>query len=542
MRHLRFLLPFLFLVLGNHVHAQCSVVPVLCDATGDRFVDQSDIDGLVLAKGTTVQPGSARDPDGDGVVTTLDARECVSFCEEGACEVPALLGPLLPDSKISLLPGFLAQVGYQAQEFVLADIARSFTPTLPLPTDGKLVVAADPETVAGDFNTRVIVYRPIDPADFDGRVVVEWLNVTAGADANPNWTMAHNELIRSGAAWVGVSAQAVGVNALVNSSNPDVAARYASLVHPGDSYSYDIFSKAGLQVAEPASMLLGGLTADRVIATGESQSAMRMVTYIDAVQPIYNIFDGFFVHSRFGNGAAISQAPLPNVPFPIPAPIRDDLSVPVIVVEAEGDVISANQKSRQPTTTPLIREWEMAGTSHADSYTLLGAGDPGDGTRTQTMFNRLREPNNPFGCVNGFNAGPHWLIVQAAHSALDTWISTGVAPPVAPLLTAVSSSPTVLARDEHGNALGGVRSPHVDVPLATLDADNAAPPGGIAFCVFFGRTVPFTAQKIVELYPSHAEFLQQWSDSVDAAVAAGFVLYEDGEDLKAAANAWQYPD
>ena len=54
--------------------------------------------------------------------------------------------------------------------------------------------------------------RPIDPKRFKGSVMVEWLNVSAGADTSPDWIMAHNELIARGWAWVGVSAQAVGVN------------------------------------------------------------------------------------------------------------------------------------------------------------------------------------------------------------------------------------------------------------------------------------------------------------------------------------------
>ncbi len=62
--------------------------------------------------------------------------------------------------------------------------------------------------------------------------------MTAGADVATDLLMARNEFIRSGYAYVGVSAQAVGVNNLKST------ARYASLLHPGDSYSYDIFSLA----------------------------------------------------------------------------------------------------------------------------------------------------------------------------------------------------------------------------------------------------------------------------------------------------------
>ena len=85
----------------------------------------------------------------------------------------------------------------------------------------------------------MVVYRPSDPKKFNGTVVVEWLNVSGGLDADPDWTQTHNELIRDGFAWVGVSAQAQGVNQLKCSTTappsaqcpaPGDPTRYASLV------------------------------------------------------------------------------------------------------------------------------------------------------------------------------------------------------------------------------------------------------------------------------------------------------------------------
>ncbi len=61
------------------------------------------------------------------------------------------------------------------------------------------------------YKTRIVVRRPTDPADFNGTVVVEWLNVSGGLDAAPTTTYAGRELVRSGYAWVGVSAQKIGV-------------------------------------------------------------------------------------------------------------------------------------------------------------------------------------------------------------------------------------------------------------------------------------------------------------------------------------------
>ena len=64
-----------------------------------------------------------------------------------------------------------------------------------------------------------------------------------------------------------------------------------------------------------------------------------------------------------------------------------------------------------------------------------------------------------------------------------------------------------LARDEYGIALGGIRSPHVDVPVATLTGVNS----GAGFCRLFGSTEPFTAEQLAERYESNAAFVEEWS-------------------------------
>ena len=87
--------------------------------------------------------------------------------------------------------------------------------------------------------------------------MVEWLNVSGGTDDAPEWTLSHNELIREGFAWVGVSAQQVGVDA-AKSTDP---AEYSSLSHPGDSFSYDIFAQAGQAIRKERSDDLGWLAA-----------------------------------------------------------------------------------------------------------------------------------------------------------------------------------------------------------------------------------------------------------------------------------------
>ncbi len=96
-----------------------------------------------------------------------------------------------------VLPGFTsfdpAEVGYEQSEVFLSGTARAYRPTAPLGTDGRYSVEV---ASTAPYTTRAVVMRPIDPRRFNGTVVVEWLNVSGGADAGPDWMMAHNELVR----------------------------------------------------------------------------------------------------------------------------------------------------------------------------------------------------------------------------------------------------------------------------------------------------------------------------------------------------------
>src|SRR3546814_20949922 len=97
----------------------------------------------------------------------------------------------------------------------------------------------------------------------------------------------HNELIRGGYAWVGISAQKMGVDGGVPPASPLPIAiplklinplRYASLVPPGDRFSYDIYAQAPQAVRHPQDVEPpGALQVRRVIAAGETQSATRML-------------------------------------------------------------------------------------------------------------------------------------------------------------------------------------------------------------------------------------------------------------------------
>ena len=112
-----------------------------------------------------------------------------------------------PSNLISARPGpDLAAAGYSEAEYVVRGTAPSYAGEIP--PDGRWALTARGEA---EFATRCVVRRPAEPAAFSGTVVVEWLNVSSGSDAAPDWTYLSDEIVRRGHVWAGVSAQYVGV-------------------------------------------------------------------------------------------------------------------------------------------------------------------------------------------------------------------------------------------------------------------------------------------------------------------------------------------
>ena len=459
---------------------------------------------------------------------------------------PTVEGPVTGGAGMPFVVGTsfdLAQVGYVQQEYFISGTASAYTSTDTFSSNGRWT--ATPASSA-PYKTRILVYLPAKPAKFKGTVVVEWLNVTAGLDAAPDWTLTHTELIRDGFGWVGVSAQAVGVEGGTTVfGNPSVAplkvvdpARYGSLSHPGDSFSYDIFSQAAEAIRHPTGVSpLGALKLKTVLAAGDSQSAFRLVTYINAIHQSAAVYDGFLVHSRGSTtGATLSQAPQPAIGVLGTAPIRSDLDVPVLIFETETDLVRLNYFAARQPDSERIRVWEVAGTSHSDVYSLdVGVTDAGKAAADTTYSPPVQSIAGGFiTCDLPINAGPQHYVESAAIWALNRWVQKGTPPPHGTPLDVVAGTPPTIIRDAHGNATGGIRTPQVDVPIATLSGGGQS---GTTFCSLFGTTTPFDSATLATLYPKHSAYVSAIKKAKNAAVRAGFILKVDGQAISAAAAA-----
>jgi hypothetical protein len=453
-----------------------------------------------------------------------------------------------PGKPALLLGGFdIAELGYGAQEFFVSSTATSYTSADELSADGEWTVApAD----SADYTTRIVALTPTDPATFNGTVLVEWLNVSGGIDAPAVWMMAHREIARGGYGYVAVSAQRVGIEGGANLMGIDMslkaqnATRYAPLHHPGDAFSYDIFSQIGALIKAGHGDVLGELRPDHVLALGESQSAFFLTSYINAVDPLVQVYDGFLVHSRFAPAAPLDSSSIfeeSQADATQAIRFREDLRVPLVTIITETDLFGGVRMgyhlARQPEN-PLLRVWEIAGTAHADNYTIQVAPIDNGSAAIKDIVAAYAPTDTLMGQQLGhyINFAPqHHYVLQAALSGLCEWVRTGQPVPSAALIEITATDPPQPVVDPNGLALGGVRSPWVDVPLARTSGLGGEES---IMAMIFGSGEPFDDATVRRLYPGGADdYLDRFAAALDTAIEAGFILPEDRSEILELAGA-----
>lgn len=358
------------------------------------------------------------------------------------------------------------------------------------------------------YKTRLVVRRPLDEEDFSGTVYVEWVNVTGGRDLETLWPAGNPTLLEEGHAYVVVSAQRVGHTEL-RAWDP---VRYGTLTHPGDTPgSFHIFEQAIQAIRSPVGIEpLGGLDVDYVIATGDSQSASRLTTYITEGYAITGHIDGFLPGRGGGNEAT--------------GEVAEQLQVPMLwILEEDQD--------ERPADTEWQKFWFQAGAAHApfdwahyvwrsDMRDLAANAPAPDAVNTACSVNR--------GDGYAVRSGIHWINrwVRGLDDAqqhpgrgkgLDNGRGEGsFVPPSGPRIERDESGD--LVRDEDGHVLGGIRYPYIEVPVAVNTSE---------VCPIFGNYEPFSSGEIVARYPTKADYVSQVESAADEAVDRGFLLPAD---------------
>jgi Alpha/beta hydrolase domain len=414
----------------------------------------------------------------------------------------------------------LAIRGYTEEEYFFEGTANTYNVN---PAVSKL----DTAVITGSgypYRTRMIVRRPLSAEDFNGTVIMEWQNVTAGYEPDALWIASHDHLMRRGYAWIGVSVQKNGVHMAVTGLRAWSPIRYGSLADPArrldltdsgtvtnDGLCWDVFSQAAQAVRHPLGVdPMGGLNVERIFAVGWSQSAIRLSSYHNSIHPLANVFDAFGLIGVDGQ---------------VLLPLRTDLNVKVFKVQPETDVagngIGISQALLRPfePNTGHFRRWEVSGAAH------LGYHEAQEAAPLQA---RDLPPSPPLACDSPpLSRIPGHFVMNAAYDYMVEWVKHNVAPPIGPDIEIAgwNGNFAILARDS-GNALGGIRLSQHAVPTATNTGLNTPV---ATSCRYVGSYQPFDQATLDALYPRHGTYVSQVARVTNENKRVGFIVPEDAE-------------
>jgi hypothetical protein len=409
----------------------------------------------------------------------------------------------------------LAAAGYTAREFYAEGKANRYAGV----GAGSLQTATVLDG-AWPYRTRVMVRTP-SPKKFNGTLVVEWTNVTVGADFEFASAEASKYLLREGYAVAVVSAQRVGVERLKTWS----PTRYAGLsvdvnacgaagttgsvgtsLCTDDPLSFDIFtqiSQALKRNAGGSSAPMPGLVVQDVIAIGQSQSARRLQSYYNGVQPLFGVINGFAY-------------------WDLSNQLRSDLKVPAISGQSEALSLIVGPW----TTSEFTRRWDVAGSTHASLYAsqyidaMVARDQSIVGPNGPISFTQWIEPT----CTTlpPFTTVDVGLVFSNAIDSVRRWIRTGV--PAAPSISFERDASGALVRDADGRVEGGIRLAQFTAPTA----DQKAAPNGTQFpCSISGWHRDYTPSELKSLYGNHGNYVSQVTRAMVKAAADGYILPVD---------------
>jgi Alpha/beta hydrolase domain len=458
-------------------------------------------------------------------------------------------------------------VGYSTREYFISGRANiyEFTPT------GIRVVAPCPPSVTGvalpacwglPYTTRMLVLAPIDHRRFSGRVWINPFNAASGADSAGVWHRQLDYFTRNGDILVGFTASASAVNRL--KTNANTSGRYAELywpVAPGrvldapyDGITYDIASQLGALFKKngPDSPIHGyrvkglfetGFSLDGGLVFNQANFFASLARMPDG-GPTY---DGYLSQGNAGayslnfgltpnGGDGVFTGTATGRGFPLgsddPRIKMQPRDVPVIKLNTEAEIASIDPVQypidwRRPDSNnprDRYRAWEVPGSGHGD---------------TSAAFDPAPAAGSPSGTANSCGHVttnfPFRYVANAASEALAEWALRNEPPArVKPIEQTSLTAPTPMTinRDEFGNALGGVRTPYVEVPHSTYSPLDA--------CFTAFRT-PLSQTVLDSLYKSHKDYVRQFEVSAKQAVARRVWLEADAKAAIEGARASDIP-
>jgi hypothetical protein len=353
--------------------------------------------------------------------------------------------------------------------------------------------------------------------------------------AEPGWVWMHNYGIPRGYGFVAINAQKVGTDFLTKWD----PLRYEGLSVPDDVYSFDIYSQAVDALKNPTGVApMEGMTVERVIGYGQSQSAGRLNTYMSGTTGPIDSPTTVTLSAIPRNDAEVLDAVIIQADggtrkrFP-------DLQIPLVHFETEDGIhvtpIHADTKRK------LYRLWEVVGSAHIGNEETQSPGAPTlpitwtagvpipwqvDADYWEYSHYGEEGPSSAAACA-GSTEMPIRYALNAALEGLHQSLQPGGRLTLPQPPRAEFDATGAIVKDQFGNAKGGLRLPPMRVPVATYDATA---------CGLLGSTTPLTPTQLLELYPTHQEYVAKMQAATAAAVSEGIMLPVDGQQMMRKVN------
>ncbi|GAB1813579.1 alpha/beta hydrolase domain-containing protein [Mycobacterium sp. MUNTM1] len=417
-------------------------------------------------------------------------------CGSGVSETSATRPPSQFDAD---LPEFSDD--YAEFEYLLSGTASCYAG----PATGPVRVVSEGHR----YVTRVLARYPKDASRFSGRVVVEPFNTTYGVDRDALWSHVATLLQAQGDAWIGITVRATSATQL-EAYDPQ---RYADIEIPSNDIVWDLLRAIGtvLKAGGPPSPL-GHLPVRHAYLGGYSQSGVDTATFgasfgaLTRTADGRRAYDGFFpaCHAASLTPLAVGEG-LPRFEYAAMPPRE----VPVIEVQPQTDVEGFSfDEFVNPGSASVRREDSDAEGDRFRLYEIAGAP------------HAARIP----GCDGDGSTFPMSAFVRAALRNLFRWADDGIAPPTAPRIAlSVDAAVAQAAVDRFGNAIGGVPSPFLAVPIARYEAHSTPGP----LCQLAGHEAPLRREVLAERYGDVRTYLAEFTTSLDDTIRAGFLLEDD---------------
>jgi len=447
-----------------------------------------------------------------------------------------------------LPPIDLTKLGYVEEEFLVSGAANVYD----WAADGAITV----KTPNAPYTTRILVRRPATAGRFSGAVIVEPLFPARRWDWSMMWGYSHDYFLEHGDAWIGVTLPASVAG--LQKFNP---ARYAALSFKnptpgvacpggrGASTASDIEEGLRWDVLSQVGALLKSTTTGRPLNGFRVQALYLttqggdLTTYVNAIhshamldngKPVY---DGYVAKAP-SNAARINQCAAAPGPGDSRQAIRN-VGVPVIAVAAQGEVLATLASRRPDSDDPAgrFRLYEVAGAGHIDRFAYIGFPPLEDqqaaGNLQGTAEWPFAAPCDP--AIPLIDTPIMSLAFNAAFANLDRWVRQGVpAPRASRIEVKDGGSPQAsIVIDQFGHGVGGLRTPYVDVPLASF-ATNSPGPGN---CREMGRKFAFDATRLTALYSSEKGYAAKVAQSADRLVKDRWLTEGDARRVKAESSA-----